>query len=394
MKRMGIVLLTLLVAMFLSGCIQEQGNETKKEPPGEKPQGVLVRSIKEGADIIFTSVRHVLEDLNCLDEDYELKHNFIMDPDCNAMIYAPEGGLVPARQLFTMDLETGEVIQITNMNVHFSSGQVVDATTVVTSAATSDTSGDDRINDEDDKQLYLLDLATGEMDCLTCGFGLEALNNPDYSHKREAIVFSARQGPYGRPNHLYTIDRHGNLTQLTNSQVFSDFDCSWSEDGEEIVLSRLPLPAFSAPSQVWLMDSEGKNHTKLTEGGGNPNYEEPHGFYPIGIDADPDLSPDSKEIVFSRLRTGRENEPFGVFELVIVNIKTGEETVLDSRYANMLPEWKSRGILLIRQYGGTDPMAVKQGLYLYGSKGFEQLEGFPYDVFPIGAYAASWIELG
>jgi len=94
-----------------------------------------------------------------------------------------------------------------------------------------------------------------------------------------------------------------------------DFDCAWSEDGTKIIFNRLPLPFLTNPSQIWLMDSGGTNLKKITDGGPNPNNEEPHRSYPIGIDADPDLSPDNKKIVFSRLRTGKENVPFGVYEL-------------------------------------------------------------------------------
>jgi len=65
------------------------------------------------------------------------------------------------------------------------------------------------------------------------------------------------------------------------------------------------------------MDANGSNQVRITDGGPNPNNEEPHGPYPIGIDADPDLSPDNKKIVFSRLKTGKQNEPFGVYELVL-----------------------------------------------------------------------------
>jgi len=140
------------------------------------------------------------------------------------------------------------------------------------------------------------------------------------------------------------------------------------------------------------MDADGGNQEKITEGGPNPDGEGPHGPYPIGIDADPDLSPDNTEIVFSRLKTGKMNEPFGVYELVTVDVRTGETTVLDSSYANMIPEWKEDGILFIRQVGSkTDVMDRKQSMYTYRDGVFENLEP-EYDVFPIGTNGASWIE--
>jgi Tol biopolymer transport system component len=218
------------------------------------------------------------------------------------------------------------------------------------------------------------------------------LNNPDYSKANRKIVFSARNGPDMRyPHHIYTIDAQKNLTQLTNASEM-DFDCSWSEDGTKVVFSRVPLPALTKPSQVWLMDSDGTNLEKITDGGPNPNNESPqNGVYPIGIDADPDLRPDNKKIVVSRLKTAKQNL-FGIYELIIVDVDTKKVEILDSNYANMVPEWKSEGILFLRQIGSSKPMEVKQSLYLYKDGKFEELEKYPYNVFPIGAYGGSWIE--
>jgi len=96
------------------------------------------------------------------------------------------------------------------------------------------------------------------------------------------------------------------------------------------------------------------------------------------------------------LKTGEQNEPIGVWELIIVDVDTGKEEVLDSQYANMIPEWKSRGILFIRQKSTADhishPMDIKQSLYLYKDGRFTELEEYPYNVFPVGAYGGNWIE--
>jgi Tol biopolymer transport system component len=171
-----------------------------------------------------------------------------------------------------------------------------------------------------------------------------------------------------------------------------DFDCAWSEDGTLISFNRLPAPWFEKPAQIWLMNADGSGKTQITSGGENPQGEGPHRRYPIGTDADADLSPDNSQVVFSRLRTGTENEPIGVWELILVDINTGTETVLDSSYANMVPEWKSGGIIFTRQIGGTDPMDTKQVLYLYRDGTFQALETYPFDVFPLGAFGGSWIE--
>ena len=398
-KYLAIILVILIFVILAVGCVPQEEPATpptgEKQPPAEIPRGILVNEIPEGADIIFTSIRYVLSDIACLDETYHLKENFINDPECNRMIYTPEGGLASPRQLFAMDVETGRVVQLTNNDCFFITTQVVNATTIMALAACSDTDGNGLINEQDEIELYLMNLAVKEMDCLTDGLKLAAINNPDYSPIQEKIVFSAQQNGVFH-NYLFTIDTNKDLIQITDDDNYMDFDCAWSEDGAKIVFNRLPLPILTKPSQVWLINSDGTEAEKITDGGSNPNNENNHGPYPIGTDADPDLSPDNREIVFSRLKTGKQNEPLGVWELVIVDVTTKEETVLDSQYTNMIPEWKSRGILIIRQQSVEDyksrPMDIKQSLYLYKDGRFTELEEYPYNVFPIGAYGGSWIE--
>ncbi len=389
------VLLALLVLMILTGGCLPQEDPAKNQPPSEIPKGILVDEIPQGADIIFTSIRYVLSDIDCLDEDYNLKENFINDPKCNRKIYTSDGGLASPRQLFTMDLETGQVVQLTNNDCFFITAQVVNTTTIMALAACSDTDSNGLINEQDETELYLLDLAAKRMDCLTDDLELAAINNPDYSPVHEKILFSAQQNGVFH-NYLFTINADKELVQITDDDNYMDFDCSWSEDSSKIVFNRLPLPILTKPSQVWLMDSTGTGAQKITDGGSNSDNEDNHGPYPIGTDADPDLSPDNNQIVFSRLKTGKQNEPIGVWELVIIDVVTKKETVLDSQYANMIPEWKSGGILFIRQQSVEDyishPMNIKQSLYRYKDGQFTELEPYPYNVFPIGAYGGSWIE--
>jgi Tol biopolymer transport system component len=405
MKRIQFASLTLFLVLIACGLQPPSGNEDDLTspvqgniPPTPIPNGVLIQEIPENMDIVFDSIRYVLNDTACLDENYEVDKNFINLPGCNALIYdSQDNGLASPRQLFAMDLETGEVLQITNTNCSFILGQVVDSTTLMTMAICSDTDNNGKISEKDKPEIYLLDLATGAMKCLTCEYDLTSINNPDYSLVNKSIVFSAQHSTAFH-NYLFSIDANKNLIQITNQSEYMDFDCSWSEDGTKIVFSRLPAPWFKAPSQVWLMDSDGTDQEKITEGGLNPNNEKNHGAYPIGIDADPDLSPDNKKIVFSRLRTGMENVPFGVYELLVIDVASKEIKTLDSQYANMIPQWKSGGILINRQVGVTNAeamkaMDLKQSLYLYRDGNFKELEEYPFNVFPLGAYGGYWIGL-
>ncbi|MCP4612804.1 MAG: hypothetical protein GY845_29265, partial [Planctomycetes bacterium] len=313
----GLLILLLVLSLLIVGCDKEETNrpaiaQPTKEPPTPIPKGILINEVSADADIIFSSIRYVLNDMACLDDDYELKDKFIQQPECNKLVYDSEGGLGASRQLFTLDIETGEAVQITNTDCFFVNGQVVDSTTIMTNAICEDTNGDGKINEQDNPNLYLIDLITGDMNCLTCEFGMNAINNPDYSPINGKIIFSAQIDSVFH-NYLFTIDANKNLEQITSDADYMDFDCAWSEDATMIVFNRLPAPWFEHPAQIWLMNSDGSNKKKMTDGGDNPNNEGPHRRYPIGTDADADMSPDNTQIVFSRLKTGTENVPIGVW---------------------------------------------------------------------------------
>jgi hypothetical protein len=393
-RRLVAAIVLILGLILVITVIHYQNEPIPIQPPEPLPKGLLIRQIPTSSDIIFTSIRSVLQDSDCLDATYQLKDDFLTDADCNQKIYGIDKGLASPRQLFLMEIDTGEVIQITNMDCLFINGQVINTTTLMVHTACSDTNNNGKIDENDQTDLYLLDLTLEEMYCLTYGFGLNSINNPDYSHVTNKILFSAQnEGVFH--NYLFTIDPHNNLIQLTNDSAYMDFDCSWSEDGTKIVFSRLPQQDFpwTIPSQVWMMDSDGTNMEKITNGGLNLEGEENLGVYPIGIDADPHFSPDNTQIVFSRLKTGTQNEPFGIFELLVIDVLTQSEQILDATYANMVPEWNAEGILFVRQTGAINPMDVKQGLYVYQDDTFSELEAFPYNVFPIGAFGGSWIQL-
>lgn len=371
-------------------------NVETPEPPEEVPEGILVDEIPVGADLIFVSIRYVLDDLACLDEEYRLKADWLGDAECIKLIYSEDFSIVSSpRQLFTLDIETGEVVQLTNVGYDFSSSKLIDMTRIMAIGAEEDTDGDGIVGTGDEVNIYVVDLASKEIECLTDGLGLRELNNPDYSQANGLIVFSAQRQELFH-NYLFTLSLDGELTQVTDDDEYFDFDCSWSEDGSMIVFNRLPSPVSSSllPSKVWLMDADGSNMVQISEGGSNPDDEGPHmGMHPIGLDADPDLSPDNSQVVFSRLRTGLMNEPFGIYDLVIRDIESGEETVLDSSYANMVPEWKSQGIVFVRQKKiGDRAVDLKQSIHVYIDSELRDLEPYPFNVFPIGSNGASWVE--
>jgi hypothetical protein len=140
-----------ILLILISGCTQKP---EPKEPPTEIPKGILVNEIPAEADIMFDSIRYVLQDLDCLDENYYLKDRFIHDPLCNPKIYVSSGHSA-SRQLYYMDLETKEATQVTNTDCSFIHGQVLKGRkSLMVHAACSDTNGDGIIANDDESELY------------------------------------------------------------------------------------------------------------------------------------------------------------------------------------------------------------------------------------------------
>ena len=136
MKRSLLWIIIFLVAVFVLSSVIRNGKENtpdeEKEPPAEIPDGILVSEIPKHADILFVSMRYVFNNLTFLDENYEIKKDFLNDPKCIAMIYDAEHDVLASpRQLYSLDIETGETTQLTNVGCDFSSSKPIDSARIM-----------------------------------------------------------------------------------------------------------------------------------------------------------------------------------------------------------------------------------------------------------------------
>ncbi|MBU1880227.1 MAG: hypothetical protein KJ734_14870, partial [Chloroflexi bacterium] len=264
-----------------------------------------------------------------------------------------------------------------------------------------DTDGDGAVSESDETRLYLLDLSDGAADGGMTDWseklpGLIGFNNADWSPDGSRIVFSASQS-WVR-HRLFTVAADGtDLQQLTSDDdAYLDFDPAWSWDGRRIVFNRLPEQPqpWSRPSGVWVMDADGSNLRQLTAGGANPAGQPNHGPYPMGLDCDPELSPDNARAVFCRLVDSQANGPFGNWFLYLIGADGQGFTRLSKLDAGreMVPDWGPNGrIAYTRTVYHQDPMQVTQTLVLWQDGWETELEAFPFTVFPLGGEAAKWI---
>ncbi len=108
----------LTISIMAIVCMESCSNLGNELPYSEIPKGVLIDRIPVNMDIMFTSVRGVLQQPEFYDRRGRLLENFLDDPTCNSLIYDSEDGqLVPMKQIFLMDSATGEVVQATNLDL-------------------------------------------------------------------------------------------------------------------------------------------------------------------------------------------------------------------------------------------------------------------------------------
>jgi len=81
-------LLIYILMLFISdGCSTQV-----KTPPTLIPSGILIQEISTEMDLIFDSIRYVLNDPVCLDEHYQVDKNFIkiMNRSMNMKVFRKE----------------------------------------------------------------------------------------------------------------------------------------------------------------------------------------------------------------------------------------------------------------------------------------------------------------
>lgn len=122
MKKTLIIIIILIIAVVIINLI----SLSPKMSPLSSKKGVLINEIPGDMDIIFSSIRYVLHDPACLDENNRLKKNFVADTDCNNLFYSSKTDeIISPRQLYLLDIESRDVEQVTNMNCFFVNGQLL-----------------------------------------------------------------------------------------------------------------------------------------------------------------------------------------------------------------------------------------------------------------------------
>lgn len=273
------------------------------------------------------------------------------------------------KEIYSMDASGNHITRLTYTNKHhFLIGIDKTRTYLLATRMDKDTDNPKGLGDEDRKNLWIINLETGEETRLT---------DPDnqaegdsFSPDSEWVVFW--MVPKGeQTSDIYKIRRDGSdLTQLTHTPGAPEFDPSWSHDGERIVYNYFDTEIQRFILKV--MDINGNNVKTVYDcGAGVATEKFPPGSY------DPSWSPDDQWIVFERaLSNNEENGRAGIWNIFkvksdgsgIVNLSEKGGHASNCEY---LPSYSPDGLLIVfsSRYGPQDPAQVELHIFVMDSDG-------------------------
>jgi Tol biopolymer transport system component len=119
-------------------------------------------------------------------------------------------------------------------------------------------SGSTDCSDDDCTELYVLDLSSGSVECLTGQYELRWIEDTVWSPDGERIAFTARAPKAAA---LYTITPDGDsLTPLTSAAAYAGRDLVWAPDGKSIVFVR---GVEGEKWHIWSVEVESGRLTRL-----------------------------------------------------------------------------------------------------------------------------------
>lgn len=146
---------------------------------------------------------------------------------------------------------------------------------------------------------------------------------------------------------IYIVDIDGsNRTKLTENGG-PDFDPAWSPDGNEIIYTS--REELNANSDLWVMDADGSDKQQITD---SEDFNE----------VDPDWSPDGQWIAFASDRDGD-------FDIYVMRPDGSElRQVINEPNDQWTPRWSSDGVLIVYTDGNYNQSSTTD-LYMVDANG-------------------------
>lgn len=220
-----------------------------------------------------------------------------------------------------------------------------DGTMILFSRFTEDLTGDGRIDEDDafSSEIGIRNIDGTEPQLLTDNdLIIDAV--PVWSPDGTRILFASSRNspPGGLDLDLFVMDLNGeNLINLTDTPDTIEADPHWV--GSTIIFKKEVLNNPTYHSEIWIMDEDGTDQTRLT----SPQIPGVStGPFRFG-DYDPKISPDGSEVAFYRHRNDVGIFGLGDWDLYVMDIDgTNETEISDNDIVDIMPTWSPDGTQL------------------------------------------------
>jgi len=300
---------------------------------------------------------------NNADNPFENSNQTLPPPAAASIVFASNSYLPVAgtpRELFAMETSGAGLTRLTFCNIeprHCDTSEAAPAPDRLRMAmlrATEDVDGNGHVTPADGQALVAVDLSRAVEGLILPQSG--QASGVDWSRGGEVLVYSATGD--GAVEDLFRVDPNGqNSRNLTATANVRERRPRIDPTGSVAVYERIEADGKGA---IFVFNSM-LSQTRVTSGGpggaalaGTP--------YVVGADADPDYSPDARNIVFRRL-TDTGNGGLGSWDILTVRPDgTGLTVVASGPAFRGAPDWGPQGILFteVSLSAGTTQLVLVQ----------------------------------
>jgi Tol biopolymer transport system component len=253
----------------------------------------------------------------------------VWSPDGQTIVYASASGIPPRHQLYLIDADGGDPVQLTNGEGAYQAAWSPDGRKLAFVSFRSGLTF---------QELSVADASPGAASTILASYGQAPVGSPSWSPDGNRIAYHVVVSFFGGiVGEIYTVPSTGGPPELLVSREVNGLSPSWSPDGSMILYT-----SHAGDKDLWVIPASGGVPERLTDA--------------PGIETGPQWSPDGSRIAFASDQAGNR-------DIWLMSTADGDPVRLTtSSDDEFSPSWAPDGlaICLTRRMGGIGDIWVLQ----------------------------------